>query len=67
MFDPKALPGMDSKILASMGLNPKMFESKSADVDGTAGMNPNVLKYMSINPKMLGSDLKHYLHQVQHQ
>ena len=48
MIDPKALPGMDSKILASMGLNPKMFEYKSADVDGTAEMDPNILKYMSI-------------------
>ena len=67
MFDPKALAFMDSKILASIGLDPKMFESKSADVAGTAGMDPNVLKYMSIDPKMLGSDLKHYLHQVQHQ
>ena len=39
MFDPKALAGMDSKILASIGLDPKMFESKSADVAGTAGIN----------------------------
>ena len=44
-----------------------MFESKSAGVAGMAGMDPNVLKSMSIDPKMLGLDLKHYLHQVQHQ
>ena len=67
MFDPKALAGMDSKILASIGLDPKMFESKSAGVAGMSGMDPNVLKSMSIDPKMLGLDLKHYLHQVQHQ
>ena len=67
MFDPKALTGMDAKMLASMGMDPKMFESKSADVAGTAGMDPNVLKYMSIDTKMQGLDLKHYLHQVQHQ
>ena len=45
MFDPKALANMDSKILASIGLDPKMFESKSADVAGTAN-KPNVLKYI---------------------
>ena len=67
MFDPKALAGMDAKMLASMGMDPKMFESKSAGVAGMAGMDPNVLKSMSIDTKMLGLDLKHYLHQVQHQ
>merc|ERR1719471_2321253 len=43
-----AMPQMDAKMLASMGLDPKML----------ASMDPNVLKSMGIDPKMLGLDTK---------
>ena len=51
MFDPKALAGMDAKMLASMGLDPKMFESKSAGAAGMAGMDAKMLASMGRGPK----------------
>ena len=51
MFDPKALAGMDAKMLASMGMDPKMFDSKSAGAAGMAGMDAKMLASMGRGPK----------------
>ena len=60
-------------MLASMGIDPKMFEqpkssmpqmdakmlaSMGLDPKMLASMDPNVLKQMGIDPKMLGLDTK---------
>ena len=78
MLDPKALAGMDPKMLQTYGLDPKWFDPKNMGMDlktfskidpRILGLDPNLLQSMEINLKELKWTPKHlhHLHNPQHQ
>ena len=60
MLDPKALAGMDPKMLQTYGLDPKWFDPKNMGMHPKMlqGMDPKLLQSMGINLKTLGMDSK---------
>ena len=61
MLDPKALAGMDAKMLASMGMDTEMhgLDSKLPQISSSSALiNEQMLKSMGMDPKLLGFDPK---------
>ena len=71
MLDPKALAGINPKMLQTYGLDPKWFDPKNMGMHPKMlqAMDPKLLQSMEINLKELKWTSKHlyHLHNIRYQ